>query len=737
MVNRWISQRCDAIPHGFTSILLGCCIAVIIEITLFQSGNDMHVRYVLVVSDGESEENATPFQGWNPVIGDRRFLDLVHLLACLPGSLSEIFMTQEELLIWRRTEVFKDVMAIGAQLLNVINFAADDQITVFLFLPDQLKSVVETQMKPGRLTLLLSPDECPGVLDTRSLSDGRYCSIDDVLFELLSRREQPEKNLRERYKTHIDLPALHGIVVPNQILLESFGFTLRGPEGIVLESHEQAVQLVTETLRSTLLALYGDHWQAGEIIVYAPAAKAFFYNFKNNVWNQVFRQIKEKWKKKLIENMLFKNKSYSSAAVDMGNDVPSNPFDDPIFGSIMSWRQIEVYATSAAVGLLSNVENIPSVRLPNAINLHLGELRNLESLSKRADEKGKALLQRKFLEFNNALRAEIGDDILKLMTGQGDACKLCSDVPLEWLYVGRLPLMISHQVSRIPMTPGNMLLQYAASSLPMRLPAQLVYQVLIIRSFKQDDRLRRHLETAVDAYKISEKMTITLVDVQSEAEAIDALNGFAGGIVVFDCHGGHGGHEAGGWLQFGNERVNTWELAYRARIPPIVLLSACSTAPIGGSHVSVANGLLRSGARSVMGTFLDVGGAHSAVLVARILYRIDQFLTAVKEMHYEAISWRAMITGMLRMSYLTEVLYYFKDVEKIIDDDDWRDIHMEGSQGINHLNPNWYEDVLTRLAQRTGLDIETLSDKITADHPLMETMYYSQIGMPERLTIVF
>lgn len=697
----------------------------------------MHVRYVLVVPDGELEENATPFQGWNPVVEDRRFLDLVALVSCLPGKLSEIFMTQEELLASRRTEIFKDVVAVGAQVLNEINFAANNQITVFLFLPDQLKSVVDTQLKPGWPTLLLSPDECPGVVDTRLLVAERYRSIDDLLLELKWKQGRVAKNIRKPYESPVQMHSLHGIVAPNLILLESFGFTVQGPEDVVLESHEQAVQLVTDTLRSTLAALYGEHWQAGEIIIYAPAAKAFFYDFKNNVWNQVFRQIKEKWKKKLIENLLFKNKSYSSVAVDMGDDLHGNPYDDPILGSIMQRRKIEVYATSAAIGLLATVENIPSVRLPNAVNLHQGELRNIESLSKRADDKGKNLLQRKFHDFNKTLRADIGDEILKLMTEQGDACKLCSDVPLEWLYIGRLPLMISHQVSRIPMTPGNLLLQSAASSLPVRLPAQLVYQVLIVRSFREDDRLSRHLEAAVGAYKISEKMTITLVDVQSEAEAIDALNSFVGGIVVFDCHGGHGGHEATGWLQFGKDSVNTWELAHRARIPPIVLLSACSTAPIGGSHASVANGFLRSGAMSVMGTFLDVGGAHSAMLVARILYRVDQFLTVAKVIGYEAISWRGLMTGMLRMSYLTDVLYYFKDVEKIIDDDAWRDIHLEGSQWINHLNPNWYDDVLAMLAQRTGIDIETLSDKITMDHPLMETMYYSQIGMPERLIVVF
>lgn len=696
----------------------------------------MRIRYVLVVPDEEADENATPFQGWNPIVGDRRFLDLVSLLSCLPGNLAEIFMTQAELLAWRRNEIFKDVVAIGARLLSAINFTAENQITVFLFLPDQLKSVVETQTGLGRLTLLLSPDECPGVLDTRRFSNERYCSIDDVLFELLSREAQPEKHLRIRYNSQVNLPVRHGIVIPNQILLESYGYSVHGSDGIVLESREQAVQIVTETLRITLSLLYEDRWQPGEIIVYAPAVKAFFYDFKNNVWNQIFRKVKEKWKKKLIENMLFKSKSYSSAVSEFGDDFPSNPYDDPVFGSIMLLRQSELYATSASVGLLSSVENIPSIRLPNTINLHLGELRNIECLSKRGDEKGKFLLQRKFLEFNNALKEEIGEDILSLMSGQGDACKLCTDVPLEWIYVGRLPLMISHQVSRIPMTPGNMLLQYAASSLPINLPVKLIYKVLIIRSFKQNDSIRQHLQVTVAKYKISEKMDISLVDVHSEAEAVDALNAFVGGIVVFDCHGGHGGHEANGWLQFGDDRINTWELAYRARIPPIVLLSACSTAPIGGSHVSVASGFLRSGARSVMGTFLDVNAVHSAVLVARILYRIDQFLPAAKSMGYEAISWRAMITGMLRMSYLTEVLYYFKNVEKIIDEGDWRDVHMVGSQGINYGNPDWYEEVLVILAQRTGLEIETLSDKITKGHPLMETMYYSQIGMPERIIII-
>ena len=696
----------------------------------------MHLRYVLVVPDDAPDEEATPFQGWNTEVADRRFLGLVHLLSCLPGSLDEIFMTQEELLVSRRREIFKDVMAVGAHVLKVLNFAVEDQITVFLFLPDQLQNVVETQVRLGRPTLLLSPDQSPGVIDTREIGGDLYCSIDAQLLDLLSRNAPPQKKLRAQYHSHVKLPALHGIVVPNQVLLESFGFSLDGQEGKVLDSHEHAVEIVTETLKITLRTLYEDRWQPGEIIVYAPAVKAFFYDFKNQAWNQVFRQIKEKWKKKLIENMLFRSKSYSSAAIAMGGEVPQNPYDDPVLGPILSWRQSEVYATSAAVGLLSSVENIPSVRLPNAVNLHLGELRNIESLSKRHDEKGRSLLQRKFLELSNALREEIGEETLSLIVGQGDACKLCTDVPLEWIYVGRLPLMISHQVSRIPMTPGNMLLQSAASSLAIRLPAKLLYKVLVVRSFKPHDRIRDHLEKAISVYDISDRMEITIVDVQGEDEAIKALNAFSGGIVVFDCHGGHGGRESSGWLQFGNECVNTWELAYRARIPPIVLLSACSTAPIGGSHISVANGLLRSGASSVMGTFLDVGGMHSAVLVARILYRIDQFLPAVKAMTFEAISWRAVITGMFRMSYLTEVLNYFKDVEKIIDGDAWSAIHLEGNNGINSLNPDWYEDVLAQLAQLTGIDVDTLAAKITTDHPLMETMYYSQIGMPERLIIV-
>ncbi len=696
----------------------------------------MHLRYVLVIPHAESEEDATPFQGWNPGILDKQFLHLIHILSCMPSDATEICMSLDELLAYRRDEPVKDVIAIGAESLHKIRLIRDGQLTVFLFMPMELRKIVETQLIWNGKAILLSPDECPGVIDCRKITSNFYRSIDILIFNLLGGKTAFARTLREPYSASVLLPIRHGVVQPSQVLLESFGFEVLGRDGVVLEDHELALHWVTETTKITMKVIYSDDRQRRELIVYAPAVKAFFYDFKSNVWNQILRKISEKWKRKLIEEMLFRNKSYSAATIHWDQERVLDLQSDPFFGAIMSYRQMEIYGTSAAIGLLSNVENVPSVRLPNSINLHQNELKNIETLSRRTDAKGMLQLQKKFLEFSNGLKIDIGDEIYELVTGGGDAIKLCSDVPFEWIYGPRLPLMISHEVSRLPMTPGNIVLQYAACGRPVALPAALLNEVLVVRSFKENDQIRNHLEVAIKGYPISDRMNVKIIDVQSEAAAVDALNGFFGAIVIFDCHGAHGGQASSGWLQIGEDRLNTWELAHRAKVPPIVLLSACSTSPVGGSHISVATGFLRSGALSVIGTFLPVSGTDSAVLVGRILYRIDQFLPAIKKQGFEAINWRTFIAGMLRMSFLTDVLYYFKDTEQLIDEAAWKEIHMEGNLAINSMYSGWYDLALERVSKKCGIDVDRLADKISKDHPLMETLYYSQIGMPEHIKII-
>ncbi|MFZ6638538.1 CHAT domain-containing protein [Undibacterium sp. TC4M20W] len=700
-------------------------------------GASMRLRYVLVVPEDESDATVIPFQGWNSVMLDRRFHHLLYLLSCLPSAAIEIFMSHDELLSFRRQGTFKDVIAIGDRSLDKIVLIEEGQIGIFICLPSQIEKIKCTQVSKKTLALILSPKKEKGVVDVGNLKLPFSHSIDKQILELLltgKTAKQKIRKIRKPYSSAIEIPMQHGIVSPNQVLLESLGYSVTGPDGVVLENHEDAVNAVTKTAQLTLDILFSSDESMREIIVYSPSVKVFFYDFKQNFWNQLLRGVKEKWKKKIIEEGLFRNKSYSFSSLSLDGESITNPYKDPVIGPILAARQSELFATSSAIALLSNVQSIPSVRLPNAINLHLSKLRNIESLTKRTDPKGMSLLQKTFYEYVTVLKSEIGEGIATLICQQSQACKFCSDVPLEWLYLGKVPLMISHEVSRLPMTPGNLLLQYAASGAPRIIPSAVLQQVLVIRSFRNNDPIRDFLETAIAGYPLSERMKITIIDVDSKMAAIKALNEFEGAIVIFDCHGDHGGHELEGWLQFGNDRTNTWELAHVAGVPPIVMLSACSTSAIGGSHISVANGFLRSGALSVIGTFLPVSGAKSAIFIARILYRIDAFLPSIASHGFKTVSWRTVITGMLRMSYITDVLDHFY-TEKLFNREQWMKIHLEANNGINSLSSDWYEAAIGHVSQITGITIERLFEKITNENPLMETMRYCQLGMPEHIKI--
>src|SRR5690606_16832943 len=112
-------------------------------------------------------------------------------------------------------------------------------------------------------------------------------------------------------------------------------------------------------------------------------------------------------------------------------------------------------------------------------------------------------------------------------------------------------------------------------------PSQSLDDILIVRSFSESDPIKHVLEFAIGGYEIS-RLRIRIIDVNDRAELVNCLNDFSGVLVVFDCHGGHGGANSHGWLKIGRDMVDPWQLAGEARVPPIVILSACSTFALAG-----------------------------------------------------------------------------------------------------------------------------------------------------------
>lgn len=686
----------------------------------------MRLSYTLVVPHVQSDHDATIFQGWVPAIRNIVFLRMIKLLAILPASVEEITMSQADLLGHRKTALPKDTQIAGAQILSKISLIQKNQISVVACLRSNLTEV-RKNIGASDSAIILSDCNEEGVIDVRTLGARPQFALDEILWRIAGHNLQG--TLRHPYETTLSVPMDHGITSPNLALLEGLGFqVVPEQEGVVLADRDAAIRAVVETFKAT-----SDAFQKGsQGIVYLPAAKAAFYDFKSNLWNQILRQSPHKGHRDFIQK-LFRGTSYSGS--ELSKNVEINALmSDPIVKLVASERQAEIYATTAAITLLSAIDSQPSLRLPNSANLLSQYYKKLEYFGAKEDRKSRERLQDIFREFNDEFLKGLGKDIVDIIQNHFRSWTICADIPIEWIYFGKVPFMISHEVSKLPMTPGNSLLERAGTRPIIVVHKSSLQKILIIRSFKDSDVLKPMLAKAVQGFPIRKDLSIRFVDVASRTELITALNEYSGAIVIFDCHGSHGGTDEVGWFQIGDDRVITWELAHEARIPPIVLLSACHTSPVAGSHASVSTGLLRCGALSVLGTLLSVNGVHSAIFIARIIYRLDAFLHALQISGLTVISWRTFITGFLRMSYTTDILKFLEE-EKILDHQSSVKINLDANVWINSLEESWYDLVLDAVAVASNLSQEEILSRIMQKSPLMETMRYCNVGTPEKIMI--
>lgn len=699
------------------------------------------IQYFVLVPKDESP--ASYFQGYNIEIISPNFSRLLYAACHLPHNIAEIFFNQEQLIAFRSISPGRNIAIINCSLLdNFIDVARNCQI-VILCLPSELKIAQDFYSKAHIKPIIISFASKKNIINlkdkagepTHLIDYELYKSLKGIVLSESSKEVQDEfikKKIRKPYNAQLKNPSrAHGVTTPNEILIQSYGFKFNG-RSIINSADNMFYQDAIISTANQFLLLSSQEMK--EVVIYSPSIYSLLYDMKQNLWNQILRKT-DKWHRDFIKSIV-RNPNFSNGAIKIQKSEidKCNPYEDEIAGPILVMRQGELKLTALAMSMLTTSEGIPSIRLPNAVNLHASLLREIEALSDDMKEESQKLLQEKFSELNSNLKSEIGSQFIDFITEKSNACKICSDAPIEWVFFENIPLMFSHEISKIPMTPGNMLLQLCGLGVKTTIQAAQLNDVLVIRSFNKDDDLKNLLEKAMQVFLKQHPLNVEIKDVTTIDEVVQALNEFKGNILIFDCHGKHDGQSGAGYLSIGNEDLNTWELVHKARIPPIVMLSACSTSAVAGSHASVANGLLRSGALSVIGTYLPVNGVKSSVFFARILFRISLFLKAIKSMGGETITWRTLISTFMRMSYITDVLMFFRG-KALITQDQYLSIHLKSNFIINSFRPDWHACIFDLIAKEASKNPSDLMEMIKNECPLVETMFYNQIGRPDLIEI--
>ncbi|XQW84240.1 hypothetical protein ACOYR1_14025 [Thalassotalea piscium] len=703
---------------------------------------------IFVMPESDEESIQSPFQGFLGEIMHAEYLQNLTKFSIFPQDVQEILMTHDELIHYRNNYAKSNHYLLRpTAIIEMIPLLKNHPFVVITCLSSDFKFVNSLGKHFKFSPIIVSTP----IKSDVNIDETFSCYIlDKVLYKRLNfyAEENPQaaelnqllKVKKLRCNELIDQKFVsrnHGVTHATEAVLYGLGYDFKDSNNIPASPEKAEYVKAIINIANDLIRITGQEKDINksDLIVYSPSIFNHLYKLNSMWWNKLLREIKDKKVKEFIKNGLFKNPNYSGIAMDPKE--PFNPYDFPVAREILITRQMELGLTVLAVEFLSISNNSPAIRLPNAINFHTGEIRELEKLSKLSGKKQIENFNKKFKKLVGDIKSDIGGELIEFINDKSDSLTLCTDTPLEWVCFGKIPLMFTHEISKIHTTPGNMFLLNSAQPVNVTINKNELLNVTVIRSFKDNDPIKNVLKFALKHFaEIDKVVDVNIVDVENECELIRALNECNSHILIFDCHGNHGGSESHGWLQIGEDKVDTWSLSYKAKIPLIVLLSSCLTSAVSGSHASVANGLIRSGALSVLGTFLPVDAMKSSAFMGRIILRLSGFLNAVEKLGVDHLTWREFISGFFRMSFCTDILQEFRDNYKIINLEQYTKIHNFGNGLINSYQKSWFEKIINAVSIESNQDEDKLF-QLVDDIGITESMYYMQLGRPENIRIVF
>jgi len=686
------------------------------------------------------------------------------LIATMPADIREPFTERPYRLLQRQLRIIRPM------IVPIQSNALEEALTLA---PAPFRVCITTAADVAAQVDAICRDAWPPILHVSSLEGARRVSASrlttkslmtyvlSVLGELsdkptwsrfvaearaVTRAEDAQANTR-----HGLARGAHNVTLPNEAALQSMGWLLpsvervvpvgpAGPGGGMQPSRYirricEGADAVTDA-RKNLLGNFSPELVPYRYIVAVNGVQWTHYKG----WRQrIGAQSKEERK---VARLIFDTAVRGETYFDQMHGGKGWPAEAFLF--VARERAADASSFTAGLVCLATASFTPVLRLEPKLHRIRGDIKTLaECIRYKADDHFAWKTSRLIRQLSEKMRSLIAPEFLSRIDRRDDdgpieGLKLVSDLPLELMRSDGLPLSLRFDLSRTFVVPGNM---YLANCLmpPAFVPLSAFHDVLVIRSFANDDPLRSALErglSVVGQERPTVKAVVRFVDVNTEDEFVAALEGFEGALMIFDGHGRYDGESGMGQLVVGGEALDTWSLRSRCHFPPIVVFSACDTQPLDGSHGSVATSAFVLGARAVLATAFPVNGIQASILIGRLILRIQEFLPAVLK-HRSTLSWREVVSGLMRMSYVTEVMDILEREGKVrLLRKDRDSVQMTANVSINQRQQTWHEKFVSAYAAKAGMTVDQVREYIDKWAGLPEAITYLQLGAPENVILL-
>lgn len=735
--------------------------SVVLAVASMVASDPRQKIFYFVPHEPQNLEDASLFGGYTP--GLHATAHLLIFASKLPADIREPYTEQMNVLIPRLSRrVWLHSTPIELDSLAQVQPLLPSPFQVFLTNDASVAVAVDATVASARFPCLhLSSIAGLGRVDLRKFTLGHLYDYIGKVLDALDHDDQwhefSQKVRGDRHGARIRQPIRHelpvgehNLLTPNESALEAFGWRLHkldrlfGVNKSIAATAERYVNRICNSADAVYKAREGLLKDTRQDIVdyrYIIAVPSYYWVYQAN-WRDWINKADRRLRRAVKH--VFASVVQADSYMDNIRSTDVELIKDPAFLFLTGQRAADARMFTAGLTRLAALTLAPVLRLEPRINRVRGELKQLGSCVRtfrppHAQWKASRLTSR----LGEELRASVNPKFLSRIDarerdGRIEGLKLVTDLPLELMPSNGVPLSLRYDVSRQPVIPGNLF--FANCSLPpVIVPLSAFKEVLVVRSFKSNDPLRDLLERAIAAHPWLEKasfpINVKFVDVDNEGDLIRAVNKFDGACMIFDGHGAYDAESGIGAIVLNSGPVDAWTLRRQCRFPPVVIFSACDTQPLDGSHSSTATAAFTLGARAVLATTLPVQGDLAAGFIARLIYRVSEYVPEALDLKPH-LTWREVVAGMLRMTYVTEVQAILAKYGRLkLTRADLEAVQLNANILINQRRADWHEKFIFHLADRLKLQPFQIASEIRRWASMTDSLKYVQLGSPENIVI--
>ncbi|MDN5024860.1 hypothetical protein PCY08_05330 [Streptococcus sp. SO4] len=302
----------------------------------------------------------------------------------------------------------------------------------------------------------------------------------------------------------------------------------------------------------------------------------------------------------------------------------------------------------------------PYVRLPNlpSQDITVWYSHMFKNTMKNANFSEIEKFNNNFHKISEKLKLSLDDEFIDILVKYGKHIKFITDAPIEWVKYKDTPLGLIKSISRLPIIPGNTLVNSAKHNLLIKIPKATV-SFLIINALNPNDTLYKNGKKLGELLKeYFPKHCVNYYEVKNKTDFIRTMNENPSTFFIYYGHGSmpevsRNQPDQIGKLHIGDDEIDMIELENNIKVvPAVTILGACQTQVLDAHYLNIGNMFLGLGSQSVLATYFPVDGFYTFSLIESIFRHLKNFLSNQAPEYIK--NWSDIILQARRTHYIIE-----------------------------------------------------------------------------------